>query len=199
MHQNRVDPEGQLHAVPDRLSWYGNKGCLHDSDGRVRRFQQGTRWITCVLDFKNRRRTLLQPGRYTELFFLDEASAYAAGHRPCAECRRAEFERFRALWSRIHGEDRVAQIDARLQAARMEGKARRTFCAEPGTLPVGALIRAAEGALLRSPTGWHHWSFSGYTPAGDPRGPVEVLTPEPFLRLFAEGLPVQIHPSATNE
>ena len=84
--QNRVTPLGELVATETRGLVYGNRGCLHDDQGEIRRRWQVKRWIACRLEFRGRRRApLLQPGRYTELFFLDEATAYAAGHRPCAE------------------------------------------------------------------------------------------------------------------
>jgi hypothetical protein len=93
--QNRVTPLGELVADPARGLVYGNRGCLHDGSGRMRRSFAVKRWIACRLEFKGRRRApLLQPGRYTELFFLDEATAFAAGHRPCAECRRDDYDRF---------------------------------------------------------------------------------------------------------
>jgi len=101
--QNRVTPSGDLIAVPERGLVYGNRGCLHDSYGNIRRHHNGRRWIACRLSFRGRHRSsLLQPGRYTELFFLDEATALAAGHRPCAECRRVDFDRFVQLWSARH-------------------------------------------------------------------------------------------------
>ncbi len=93
--QNRVTPLGELIAHPARGLVYGNRGCLHDADGRIRRRYQVRRWIACRLEFRGRRRSpLMQPGRYTELFFLDDATALAAGHRPCAECRREDYDRF---------------------------------------------------------------------------------------------------------
>src|SRR5262249_49569682 len=97
--RNRVTPLGELVADPARGLVYGNRGCLHDEHGTIRRRDAGKRWIGCRLEFRGRRRTrLLQPGRYTELFFLDEATAFAAGHRPCAECRREDYVRFQELW-----------------------------------------------------------------------------------------------------
>lgn len=188
---NRVDPEGALHAVPQRMGWYGNRGCLHDAAGRVRRGWQVRRWITCVLDFKGRRRALLRPGRYTELFFLDEATAFAAGHRPCAECRRADWERFRDLWSARFGEDRADAIDRRLHAARLAGQARRLADWPAEAVPVGAMI-LDRGPVLHTDAGWARWSFDGYAPAEAPQGRVSLLTPEPLARLMADGLPVQI-------
>ena len=96
--QNRVSPLGELIADPARGLVYGNRGCLHDETGRIRRSFAVKRWISCRLEFKGWKRTrLLQPGRFTELFFLDEATAFAAGHRPCALCRREDYDRFVAL------------------------------------------------------------------------------------------------------
>src|SRR6478736_8868570 len=101
--RNRVTPLGELVADPARGLVYGNRGCLHDDRGRIRRRYAGRRWIACRLEFRGRRRAaLMQPGRYTELFFLDEATALAAGHRPCAECRRPDYDRFVARWRRLH-------------------------------------------------------------------------------------------------
>jgi hypothetical protein len=96
--QNRVTPLGELIADPGRGLVYGNRGCLHDGEGRIRRSHNGKRWIACRLEFKGRRRPLMRPGRFTELFFLDEATAFAAGHRPCAECRREDYNRFVSIW-----------------------------------------------------------------------------------------------------
>src|SRR5260370_33111683 len=97
-HQNRVSPLGELIADPARGLVYGNRGCLHDASGRIRRRFAGRRWIACRLRFKDRyRHPVLQPGRYTELFFLDEATAFAAGHRPAAEVPPADYDRFVAL------------------------------------------------------------------------------------------------------
>src|SRR5690606_13501660 len=110
-HQNRVDPMGAIHATPQRGAWFGNRGCLHDADGVICRHHQGARWICCLTEFPPRQRPLLTPGHYTELFFLDEATAYAAGHRPCAECRRPAFRAFSALWAREFGEEGAADID----------------------------------------------------------------------------------------
>ena len=150
--QNRVTPLSDLIANPARGLVYGNRGCLHDAQGRIRRHHNGRRWIACRLRFKDwHRSALLQPGRFTELFFLDEATAFAAGHRPCALCRRADYDRFLALVG-ARGAD---EIDRRLHAER--GRPR-----EADDLPDGAfvlrdgapwLIRGGE--LLR-------WTPAGY-------------------------------------
>ena len=95
--QNRVTPFGEIIATPERGTFMGNRGVLHDAEGRIRRAWQVKRWIVCVLEFRGRKRTVMTPGPYTELFFLDEATALAAGHRPCAECRHARFLDFCTL------------------------------------------------------------------------------------------------------
>ncbi|PWE30265.1 hypothetical protein C4N9_06115 [Pararhodobacter marinus] len=196
MRRNRVDPEGELHAVPQRLVWMGNRGCLHDSEGQIRRHHRGRRWITCVTAFRGRQRDPMPAGRYTALFFLDEATAYAAGHRPCAECRHADWQRFRALWAESFGDSRADAIDAALHTARWDGTGRVLVPVDPPQVPAGAMIRDAGGPVLRTPTGWARWSFNGYRPAPMPKGPVPLLTPAPLVRLMARGLPVQIDPTA---
>ena len=93
--QNRVTPFGEIVAKPERGTMIGNRGILHDAEGRIRRSWQLRRWILCLLGFKGRHRAVMTPNRYTELFFLDEAAGLADGHRPCADCRRAQFSAFR--------------------------------------------------------------------------------------------------------
>lgn len=117
--QNRVTPQSELIADPARGLVYGNRGCLHDAHGRIRRRAATRRWIACRLEFRGwQRGPLLQPGKFTELFFLDEATAFAAGHRPCALCRRADYVRFLALT----GAPGADAIDARLEAERTEDR-----------------------------------------------------------------------------
>ena len=99
--QNRVAPDGTLIAVPDRGLFWGNRGVLHDSAGRLVRYSRGRAWAICVLEFKGRRRQLWAPGRLTELFFLDEATGLAAGHRPCGECRYRDYQAFKRLGGRL--------------------------------------------------------------------------------------------------
>jgi len=120
--QNRVTPLSELVADSARGLVYGNRGCLHDAHGRIRRRYNGKRWIACRLEFRGRHRAALQqPGRYTELFFLDEATAFAAGHRPCAECRREDYERLTAIWRELHpGQIGADAIDAQLHDERVD-------------------------------------------------------------------------------
>ncbi|MBN8291446.1 hypothetical protein JI664_05695 [Rhodobacter sp. NTK016B] len=196
MRQNRVDPEGQLHAVPQRMGWMGNRGCLHDGAEQIRHHHRGLRWITCVTEFRGRWRAPMPEGRYTALFFLDEATAYAAGHRPCAECRHADWKRFRALWANSFGDMRADAIDAALHKARWDGRGRVLAPMDPAQVPPGAMIRDAGGPVLRTPAGWARWSFDGYQPALMLKGPVILLTPAPLAHLMARGLPVQIDATA---
>src|SRR2546429_4788005 len=119
--QNRVTPLGELVADPGRGLVYGNRGCLHDETGRIRRRYAGRRWIACRLRFRGwHRRPLMQPGRFTELFFLDDATALAAGHRACALCRRDDHARLVEIWRALHpGQSGADAIDAQLHAERV--------------------------------------------------------------------------------
>ncbi len=192
---NRVSPQGQFHAVPDRGTLMGNRGILHEGEA-IRRPFAHQHWVCCVLSFKDRRRKLMQPGRYTELFFLDEATAYAAGHRPCAECRRADHLEFAGLWAQVHGPARAPQIDRLLHAQRIHRRAQVTWEAEAASLPDGTMIRGPDGPVLIW-QGQHDWSFAGYTPRAPLKGAVTVLTPPAIVALYAAGLRPGVHPSVT--
>src|SRR6266542_4145921 len=137
--QNRGTPLGDLIADPARGLVYGNRGCLHDESVHIRRRYNGKRWIACRLRFRGWRRSpLMQPGRFTELFFLDEATAIAAGHRPCALCRREDYVRFTSVWRELHpGTAGADAIDARLHRERLaaDGRSRRLSDASLDELP----------------------------------------------------------------
>ncbi|WP_349368321.1 hypothetical protein [Salinarimonas sp.] len=195
--QNRVTPFGEIVAAPERGALMGNRGRLHDAHGRIGRARwRGKAWIACLTAFRGRRRTLMAPGSYTELFFLDEATAFAAGHRPCAECRREAFSRFAAAWRAGHGLApdaplRAPDIDAALHAARIDpatGAQRRTP-ARLGDLPDGAMVARDGAALLWWAGRLLPWSHAGYGAArpADPGETVHALTPAPFLAAFAGG------------
>lgn len=148
---NRVTPCGDIIASESRGTYMGNRGVLHDAGGQIRQSWQVKRWITCLLEFRGRKRALMQPGNYTELFFLDEATALAAGHRPCAEFRHAHFLDFCDEWKLAHpnagGSKRPTadEIDRRLHAERVEpGGTKRVFEADLGDLPDGLFVRRAE-------------------------------------------------------
>lgn len=203
--QNRVSPLGDLIAVPERGLVYGNRGCLHDSYGKIRRHHNGRRWIACRLIFRDWHRSpLLQPGRYTELFFLDEATALAAGHRPCAMCRRVDYDRFVQLWStRHHGETRADAIDRRLHAERLQadGRGQLRHLIRARDLPDGAIIiEQGEPWLVRGDR-LLRWTPGGYADhaARPESGDVEVITPPSLLYILASGWSPEItllHPSA---
>ena len=200
--RNRVDPWGRLIAVPDRGAWMGNRGQLHDDEGRIRREHQLERWITCVLEFKGRRRQVMSPGLYTELFFLDEATSFAAGHRPCAECRRADYNVFREAWAegRHLGETpRAPVMDAQLQGERLASGEKVTFEASVSELPDGVFAVGVGGRDDRAPHllrggRWHAWTPGGYADGGPAAGAdrVRVLTPSSTVAAFAAGYEPQI-------
>jgi len=199
--QNRVLPTGEIVAEPARGTLMGNRGILHDESralGRRRWTHQA--WVTCRLDFKGRRRPLMAPGRYTELFFLDEATALAAGHRPCGECRRRDFRRFRLFWDAARGQktdlrglDRALHRD---RVTRRRGQVRHHVpCAE---LPDGAFILHDGEPHLVWRDGLLRYSPSGYT-ALLPRpsmGTALVLTPAGTVAALRRGYRSALHPSA---
>jgi hypothetical protein len=203
--RNRVTPLGELVADPARGLVYGNRGCLHDADGRIRRPFAGRRWIACRLRFRGwHRAPLLQPGRFTELFFLDEATALAAGHRPCALCRREDFRELEALWRARHPGDRGAEaIDARLHAERVDPatRARRLHDAALDDLPDGAFVLRDGAPWLVHGDRLRAWSPAGYgarhlRPAGERA--VLVTPPSLVALLHAERSPAVpvLHASA---
>src|SRR5215469_11582880 len=145
--QNRVTPFGEIVAVPEKGTFMGNRGILHDAEGHIKRAWQVKRWIVCVLEFRGRKRTVMTPNSYTELFFLDEATALAAGHRPCAECRHARFLDFCNAWKMAHPGHTASQrptadeIDNRLHAERVTAdRLKRSFPAAVGGLPDGVFV-----------------------------------------------------------
>ena len=205
--QNRVNPFGELVARPERGSVYGNRGCLHDEEGRIRRAYAGRRWIACRLRFRDwHRAPLLQPGRFTELFFLDEVTAFAAGHRPCALCRRADYDQFVALWSARHPGERSAEaIDRRLHAERLgvAGAARPTHPRPTADLPDGTMVVRHGEAWLVAGRWLRRWDFGGYADAmrRPAHGSLEVLTPPSLVEVLAAGWSPEVpllHPSAVS-
>src|SRR5207302_4862751 len=164
--QNRVTPLGELVADPARGLVYGNRGCLHDTSGRIRRRYNGKRWIACRLGFKGwHRHPLMQPSRFTELFFLDEATAFAAGHRPCALCRREDFVRFTDAWRATHADQVGADaIDAQLHSERVDhlSRAHRCHDAVIDDLPDGVFVSIEGTPWLLVGNRMLRWSAAGY-------------------------------------
>ncbi len=204
--QNRATPLGELVAEPGRGLVYGNRGCLHDEAGSIRRRYKGKRWIACRLEFRGWHRTpLLPPGRFTELFFLDEATALAAGHRPCALCRRVDYDRFAEIWRELHPGDIGADaIDARLHAERVDPDARSqlTHEADFDDLPDGAFVLMDDAPCLVLGSHLLTWTTSGYA-ARRPRpalGRALQITPPSLVEVLRAGwrpLVPLLHPSAS--
>jgi hypothetical protein len=202
--QNRVTPLGDLIADPARGLVYGNRGCLHDEAGRIRRRYATKRWIACRLEFRGWRRSrLLQPGKFTELFFLDEATAVAAGHRPCALCRREDYDRFGELWCDLHPADVGADvIDARLHGERIDTatKERLLHAARVEDLPDGAFVLEAGEPWLALGAELLRWTPAGYAERRRrPGGRATLITPPSLVAVLRAGwagaVPL-LHPTA---
>jgi len=184
--QNRVTPLGELIADPARGLVHGNRGCLHDDQQRVRRRYAGRRWIACRLEFRGWRRSpLMQPGRYTELFFLDDATALAAGHRPCALCRRGDYDRVREIWLDVHpGQVGADAIDAQLHAERVDPATgrHRLHGALLDDLPDGAFVLADGIPTVVLGSHLRPWTPAGYgTRVPRTHGGCAVLITPPSL------------------
>jgi hypothetical protein len=207
--QNRVTPAGDVIAVGARGALMGNRGRLHDANRRiVRRQAPGYRaWVTCLLDFKGRRREVMTPGRYTELFFLDEATALAAGHRPCGECRRDDYRRFKSAWLAgnpergLAGRVAIDVIDRELHRDRLTPEGRQqTFLADIQTLPDGVFVAWKDPAtpMLVWRGALRPWSPEGYGHPQEKPGAVVVtaLTPLSTMRALAAGYTPGVDASA---
>jgi hypothetical protein len=202
--QNRVTPTGEIVADAARGTLMGNRGCLHAPDRQLRVSRWRSKlWICCVLEWKGVRRDPMPPGRWTALFFLDEATALAAGHRPCAYCRRADYVAFRDAWQRAHAlaeRPLAVEIDAHLHRERVDSRTRRqlTRAARAGELPDGVMIRHAGLCGLWLAGSLLPWSFAGYRDARPlvPATTVELLTPPATSAAIAAGYRPGIHASA---
>ena len=198
---NRVDPFGTIFATEERGGFMGNRGGrLHDARKTIVRRWTSKAWITCLLAFKNyRRKEVMGPDSYTELFFLDEATALAAGHRPCAECRRADYNRFKALFVEAQAALGVnvrlaADLDAVLHAERL---VRPRAGARAGDLPDAAMVAIDGQAWLKLGDRLLAWTPGGYGPSRAlPEGEVEVLTPAAILAVLHAGYVAQVDASA---
>lgn len=198
--QNRVDPFGELIATPARGTMFGNRGGKFHRDDRTlgARRWASRQWICCVLSFKGRRHKVWGPG-YTDLFFLDEVTALAAGHRPCFECRRADAKAFAAAWAKAKtiGIPYAPDMDVVLQDERLDGRAKRTHPVPIEELPDGAFIAIDGAAFALRGKKVLRWSASGYVETKQhPRGIATVLTPPSIIAVLSAGYQPQWHPSA---
>lgn len=207
--RNRVDPFGDLHAVAERGMFTGNRGCVVDDAEQVVRHHGSSLWIACVTEFRGWKVALARPRRWTPLFFLDDAVALAAGHRPCATCRRAEFRSYRDAVTASLGRDsavRATELNARLDAERLRpGRGlvragdRIVWAAPWAALPDGAVVVEARGAprlVLGDRT--HRFGFGGWSdPQPRPHhGDARVLTPPTSVAALQHGYAPALHPSA---
>lgn len=179
--RNRVTPFGEIVARPERGLLMGNRGCLHDDNGTIVRKSQTQRWISCEPTWPGTRRQLLAPGRYTELFFLDEPTALAAGHRPCCQCRRAAFVALATAWARASGKAQpptAAEIDAVLQSERSKRP-----LVDATDLPDGAIMATPDGnaCWLIDGGGMRRWAFGGY-------GPLEAIPNAAMIALTSPSI-----------
>lgn len=199
--QNRVDPFGNLITTKARGDWMGNRGILHNEHQQILRPFKLQAWIICKLEFKNRKRQVMTPNNYTELFFLDEATAFAAGHRPCFECRRPEADRFKTCWIAgnptygFNTKTPIKEIDQILHQERIDRqRAKVTFEANSDDLPDGTFVSLHGNAFLVWGQQLYQWSPSGYEKAIPMPGgeAFTVLTPLSVVNAFQAGYVPQI-------
>ena len=207
-HQNRVTPHAELIATPARGALMGNRGCLHNERAEIRRPFVGKRWIACLLEFRERRRAVMTPGCYTELFFLDEVTALAAGHRPCAECRRDDYNAFRWAWVAAGLPSRGAlpsanEMDTRLHAELLTstgGKA--THSAHLADLPDGVfvVVDGNDQSFLFYADRFWPWTPGGYSTPCEPATNLffRLFTPPSVAAVLAAGYTPMVHISTLN-
>jgi hypothetical protein len=201
MLQNRVDPFGNIIMTKARGAWMGNRGILHNDEQEVLRPYKLNAWITCKLDFKGRRREVMAPKRYTELFFLDEATSFAAGHRPCFECRRNDYNRFKTLWLKgnpqynFDEKTTIKEIDDILHQERMDdNNTKVTYEENIDTIPNGTFVLIDNKPYLVFGKNIYLWTPFGYE-KGMALPNVEkltVLTPRSIVNTFRAGYLPQI-------
>ncbi len=199
--QNRVMPTGEIVATPERGMFTGNRGIIHDPATKtlLRKRWSCPAWLICVLEFRGRRRKVMGGRSWTELFFLDEATAFAAGHRPCFYCRRDDANRFRAAWEKgnrvkdLH----APEIDAVLHRERLaSGKKLHRLPMPIARLPDGAMVQAGGDSFLIVQGRALKWSPAGYSRATRLPEDAMLLTPPSTVRAFAAGYRPVLHPSA---
>ena len=207
-HPNRITPFNELIATQARGTLMGNRGILHDGQGRIIKPFAHRNWIACLLEFKGRYRRVMTPGRYTHLFFLDEATALAAGHRPCGECRRADYLRFKDAWANVRGTDagklKAADIDRVLHTDRVAGRGKHrykpTITATFGSIPDGVMFHQGEDdtvALLKWKGQVWAWSPEAYREGtrSNQGQAIEVLTPISVVAVMRAGYVPGVHGS----
>jgi hypothetical protein len=199
--QNRVTPSGDIIATPERGLFTGNRGIIHDPATRtlLRKRWSTLAWLTCVLEFRGRRRRVMDGRSWTELFFLDEATALAAGHRPCFFCRREDATRFRAAWEAGNacGHVLAPEMDAVLHRERLDGRNKRLHPLPMPLheLPDGAMVQAGADGFLIAQARVLKWSPAGYSKVQREPEDAMLLTPPSTLRALFAGYRPVLHPS----
>jgi hypothetical protein len=203
--QNRVDPWGNILAVSARGAWLGNRGIIHNVQKQIVRPYQHQSWVTCRLRFKNRKRKIMSPSTYTELFFLDESTAFAAGHRPCGECRRERYRQFKELWVRANlkkqaNNIKVSVIDSVMHKERINKRVKVKYKANIKDLPSGTMFSTNGSAYLVYDDKIYYWSFEGYRlfDRVNFSDEVDVLTPLSIVITFKMGFLPEVHDSVTS-
>jgi len=201
--QNRVTPAGDIIADPHRGLFTGNRGIIHDPATKtlLRKRWASPAWITCVCEFRGWRRKVMGGRSWTELFFLDEATAFAAGHRPCFFCRRDDANRFRAAWEKGNGVSSVLarDIDTALHRERLDRGSKRLhpLPTPVAALPDGAMVQAGDGSYLIARGRALQWTMAGYEKTHAALDHALLLTPPSTLQAIVAGYRPVLHPSAS--
>jgi len=195
---NRVSPFGEIVATAHRGRFTGNRGIIHDPATRtlLNRRWSSKAWITCVCEFRGRRRKVMSRRSWTELFFLDEATSFAAGHRPCFYCRRADATAFRDAWAEGNGITKpyATEMDAMLHSERLDGRVKRlhSLPAPISKLPEGTMVALGnESYLIAKGEAWR-WSFAGYSHALTSLASARLLTPPSIVNALRAGYRAQV-------
>ncbi|GAA3980376.1 hypothetical protein [Mucilaginibacter dorajii] len=198
--QNRVDPKGNIISTPARGAWLGNRGVIHNAQQQIVRPFKVKAWIICALQFRGRHREVMMPDRWTELFFLDEATAFSAGHRPCFQCRYQDHQRFKTAWLNGNPEygfthkTPISEIDKIIHAERIAKGKKVTFEDQIQNLPTGSFIEINGEPYLVTDKQIYHWTPFGYQDALQlpENETVTVLTPRSIVKAFGAGYMPQL-------
>lgn len=205
--QNRVNPKGEIKAVKSRGAFLGNRGIIHNEEKEIISPFKIKGWVTCQLEFKGRKRELMAKGKYTELFFLDEATAFSAGHRPCAECRRTRYNEFKTKWLEanqsllLDNSTSIANIDKIIHQDRINKKQKVTYQDKMNLLPKGTMIEIDSIEYLIWNNNVFKWTFQGYeaTNIHITDTHVTILTPKSYVEMFKKGFIPAVHISLQTE
>lgn len=204
--QNRVTPFGELKAINARGEFLGNRGILHNDEKQIIKQWRHKAWVTCSLDYQGIRREIFSKGTYSELFFLDEATALSAGHRPCGDCRRDRFKEFKLRWQMANAESGnansigIGDIDKQMHVERTEPDGSKvTYQSSLNEVPNGVFISIDGIAVLKWNNKLFEWSAAGYSNFDgtlSDNSVVDVLTPKSIVGAIGAGYIPQVHPSA---